>query len=438
MSKRLKNRLSVFLAAVITLSCFAGMISVNAEDGVAINSTNFPDNNFRAIVLEVYDADSNGYLSAQESAAVSSMPLVFYADGEIKDLKGIEYFTELTSLYAADLGIEQADLSALTKLTSLRINGNDITSLDVSQNTALRELNCRGCENLSELILTPSLTSLQCDGCALTSLDVSACAGLTSLICYNNGISALNLSSNTALSELNCSYNHIASLDLSANALLANSLTDYNLGNQTLNAVASASGKLISVEVNIGSAENIVSTSLSDGSYNAETGAFTFSDYSAAQNGFEYSYNVNCPGAEYMSVHVNVSKDFYKVSYYESQGGALIDYSYVSSGQSAQAPAFPAAPEGSVCPYWSEQAVDVSADMDIYAVWNAEHTYNITAYADKTATVVCSVCGDTYQVNIEDCMNSAVGDDRYDAVLDVNHDGYITVRDHSLLYHGEF
>ena len=60
MSKRFKNRFSVFLAAVIALSCFAGILSVNAEDGVAINAQNFPDDNFRAVVLDNYDTDSNG------------------------------------------------------------------------------------------------------------------------------------------------------------------------------------------------------------------------------------------------------------------------------------------------------------------------------------------------------------------------------------------
>lgn len=438
MSKRFKNRFSVFLAAVIALSCFAGILSVNAEDGVAINAQNFPDDNFRAVVLDNYDTDSNGYLSPQESAAVSNMPLVFLADGDINDLKGIEYFTELTSLYAADLGIAQADFSALSKLASLRVNGNAFSTLNVSQNTALKELNCRGCENLTELILPQSITALQCDGCALTSLDVSACTGLESLICYNNGIESLDLSSNTALAELNCSYNKLSGLDLSANTLLANSLTDYNLGNQTVNASATANGKTISVPVSIGSAANIVSSSLADGGYNAQNGAFEFSDYSSAQNGFKYEYNVNCPGAEYMSVNVTVSKDFYRVSYYESEGGALIDYSYVVSGQSAAAPAFPEAPEGGVCPRWSEQAVDVTSDMVIYAVWSAAHTYKVTAYENKTATVQCEVCSDTYQVNIEDCMNSAVGDGNYDVALDVNHDGYITVRDHSLLYQGIF
>lgn len=438
MNKRLKNRLSVFTAAVIALSCFAGMISANAEDGVAVSASNFPDANFRAAVSDNYDIDSNGYLSAQEIAAVKSMPLVFLADGDIKNLKGIEYFTELTSLYAADLGIEQAELSALGKLTSLRLNGNDLTALDLSQNTALTELNCRGCENLSVLALPPSLTELQCDGCALASLDVSACTGLKSLICYNNGISYLDLSSNSMLSELNCSYNRLAYLDLSANAGLADSITGYNVGNQTIELNAAASGKQISVPAQIGSPDRIVQSSLPDGGYNSQTGAFEFSDYACAQNGFEYSYDVNCPGAEYMDVSVSVSKNFYKVSYYNADGSDMIDYSYVTAGQSAAEPAFPQPPQGLVCPHWSEDAVNVSSDMDIYAVFSAAHSYCITAYENKTASVVCSVCANAYQVNIEDCMNSADGDENYDAALDADHDGYITVRDHSALCRTQF
>ena len=103
------------------------------------------------------------------------------------------------------LGLESVDLSALQNLEYLTINGNALTSLDLSANTALKTLYCFGNSELASIILPAGITDLQCYGCALTSLDVSACTGLTRLSCHTNQITALDLSHNPALQTLICS-----------------------------------------------------------------------------------------------------------------------------------------------------------------------------------------------------------------------------------------
>lgn len=433
MNKRMKKYISVLLAVVLAFTCFTGLTLVNAQDSVEINSVNFPDDNFRNVVLANYDTDdTKGFLSTEEADAVTVMLLPALSEGDITTLKGIEYFTQLTRLFAGDLGIEEADLSALTKLQTLRINGNALTSLDVSANTALQVLNCRGNAQLTSLKVPASVTDLQCDECALTQLDLSACTGLKTLNCYGNELTSLDLSHNTELTELRCASNHLTALDLSHNTALTGVMTSF-IGEQTVNAAATASGKTISVPVSGIDPAFISYLSLADGSYNAQTGAFEFSDYGAAQSGFDYNYNVNLANAEVMSVQVNVSKDFYKASYYASEGGELIDYSYVTAGSDAVAPAFPQAPEGFVCPAWSADGKNIQADTDIYTVWSESHTYTVVAYSNLTATISCSVCGDTYQKSLYDCFNAKRGEADYDEAMDYNHDGYINSRDHALL-----
>lgn len=434
MKINIKKKLSVLLAAIVSLTCLTGALAASADDLIAINAQNFPDEVFRAAVQENYDLDADGFLSVSERN-VTSMPLIVLADGEIKDLKGIEYFTSLTSLYAADLGIEQADLSALSNLKSLRINGNELTTLDVSKNTALTDLNCRGNTKLTNLVLSASVQKLQCDDCALTSLDVSMCSQLNFLNCYSNNLSSLNLSANPLLSELNCSMNRLAELDLSANTLLANNITDYNIGNQSLDVVADTDGKTIYVPVNISNPSMIVSTSLTQEGegYNSERKAFAFTEYEAVQNGLDYSYNTNCEGAESMSVHINTTKDFYKVTYLDQMGGNEVDYMFVVNGQDSVAPSFTDAPEGYVCPTWSDDGNNITTDIEIYTIWRQSHSHVLKSFDNDKATVVCSVCGAVEEFDFENSINKSKGEEGYEAFFDVDNNGVINIRDYTIL-----
>ena len=52
-------------------------------------------------------------------------------------------------------------------------------------------------------------------GCGLTSLDVSQNTALKELICYNNSLTSLDVSTNTALELLRCEYNTLTSLTVS-------------------------------------------------------------------------------------------------------------------------------------------------------------------------------------------------------------------------------
>ena len=69
MSKSIKKKISAFLAFVLVLTCFTGLTLVSAQDGIEINSVNFPDDNFRSFVTLNYDTepDSVGVLTRRRS-----------------------------------------------------------------------------------------------------------------------------------------------------------------------------------------------------------------------------------------------------------------------------------------------------------------------------------------------------------------------------------
>jgi len=120
-------------------------------------------------------------------------------------------FLDVSSLSIADLtGIEN-----FTDLTYLNCWVNQLTTLDVSQNTALTVLNCYS-NNLTTLDLSQNtaLTYLWCTLNQLTSLDVSGATALTFLDCSINQLTILDVSNNTALTTLWCDNNQLTTLDV--------------------------------------------------------------------------------------------------------------------------------------------------------------------------------------------------------------------------------
>ena len=74
--------------------------------------------------------------------------------------------------------------------------------------------------NRTVVISGGNITGLRCDGNQITSLDVSEITVLTSLICSDNQLSELNVDKNTALKWFVCSDNQLSSLSLNSNTAL--------------------------------------------------------------------------------------------------------------------------------------------------------------------------------------------------------------------------
>ncbi|MBR3057223.1 MAG: DUF4214 domain-containing protein [Clostridiales bacterium] len=234
------------LAVILPVGFFAEEKRVNAdynEDGtVTIDETNFSDCDFREHVSR-YDLDSDGTLSDEEIKKVTKLNL-FYENCHVKNLKGIEFFIELTSLTVS--GISNLDVSNNTKLTYLDCSGSSLTSLDLSDNTNLTYLDC-SCNKLTNLDVgeNKKLQQLQCDNNKLTSLNVSGCTMLNQLRCYINKLTSLDVSDCAGLKELDCTYNQLTSLNVSGCTML-NQLRCYN--NKLTSLDVSKNTTLVSLE----------------------------------------------------------------------------------------------------------------------------------------------------------------------------------------------
>lgn len=103
-----------------------------------INETSFPDANFREWVLQQeYGKDAE----LQPSEILSVKTIDVHNKG-INNLKGIEYFTSLTTLNCASNRLESLDISKNAMLTTLQCQNNLLISLDVTNNTELTSLYC--------------------------------------------------------------------------------------------------------------------------------------------------------------------------------------------------------------------------------------------------------------------------------------------------------
>ncbi len=228
----------------------------------------FADDNFKAYCVENFDKNGDKEISKSEAAAVRTINV---NTDNITSLQGIEYFTNLTTLYCrgtnrynSELHITEyfgsltsLDVSQNTALTSLWCGGNQLTSLDVSHNTALTDLRCYN-NPLGSLDISKNtaLTILYCQRNQLTELDVSHNPALTKIQCLDNQLTSLSVGDNTVLTVLQCQNNQLTALDVSKNTALAelicrnNQLTSLNVNGATaLTKLSCEYNKLITIDL---------------------------------------------------------------------------------------------------------------------------------------------------------------------------------------------
>ena len=190
------------------------------------------------------------YLTDANKQAIEAVTSLNIEGKHLTDISGIEYFTQLTSLFCGNNQLTALPVENLTQLTKLSCFGNQLTALPVENLTQLTNLRCGNnqltalpVENLTQLTelscfdnqLTAlpvgnltQLTSLSCDNNQLTALPVENLTKLTSLSCSNNQLTALSVGSLTNLTSLNCHDNRLTELDITS----VTSLNSLYCGNQ--------------------------------------------------------------------------------------------------------------------------------------------------------------------------------------------------------------
>ena len=228
MKQRFSTRTRLVSALLTLAMVFTFLpISAFAAGGVTIelSSQNFPDQAFREY-LKKFDINHDNKLASVERNAVTTIDV---SNKNISNLDGIRFFPNLKYLDCYNNQLTSLDVSQNTALQKLYCNQNQLTELDVSQNPALQMLLCY--ENqLSSLDVSQNaaLQYLDCADNQLTSLDVSQNTALKTLYCDDNQLTSLDVSKNTALAELSCGYNQLSSLDVSQNTALKNLYCNQN------------------------------------------------------------------------------------------------------------------------------------------------------------------------------------------------------------------
>ena len=183
------------------------------------NQTNIPDANFEQALIDLgYDDVLDGYVDPTIISGITSLDIHYK---NISDLTGIEDFTSLDTLNCTNNQITSLDMSQNTELSYLKCGLNQLTNLDVSQNTELSFLECYN-NNLDNLNVSsnPALESLNCTNNQLTNLIMDSNPELKFLWCVNNQLTNLDVSQNTILMYLHCYTNKIENLNVSNNSYL--------------------------------------------------------------------------------------------------------------------------------------------------------------------------------------------------------------------------
>jgi hypothetical protein len=250
----------------VTVTDFNGC-SVFVEDiGVGEPVIAIPDANFKAALLANGDLNTNSDGEIQCSEASGYSGTIEVQGQSISDLTGIGSLVSIISLECGNNNLTTLDVSANTALTSLFCYNNQLTSLDVSE-SSLNTLSCYGNQLTSlNIANATALSYLACDHNQLTSLDVSTNTALSELIVHNNQLSTIDLSSNTALWRIECQSNNLASLDISNNTLIAivgcgdNEITSLDAsGNPALTHFSCPDNQLTSLNIANGFNTNIPS-----------------------------------------------------------------------------------------------------------------------------------------------------------------------------------
>jgi Leucine-rich repeat (LRR) protein len=233
-------------------------------------NTYVPDDNFEQALIDLgIDSDRtiNDTIATADISGIENLDVHWK---QIRDLTGIEGFSNLKVLRCSSNQLISLDLSQNDSLREVNCRGNDLTSIDVSKCKKLKSLNCEynelqyldvsenselevlvcgignkiGYYGKLDVSKNLNLKTLFCNSILLNELDVSKNTKLESLYCNNNYINSLEVNANTSLEYLSCSSNQITELILLENKLLN---TLYCSNNQLEELDLSENDKLVDI-----------------------------------------------------------------------------------------------------------------------------------------------------------------------------------------------
>ena len=217
-----------------------------------ITEDNFPDAELRrylttdTVNIKKYGADGVFTQAELDDITTIDIDSVQPAAYAVTNLQGLEYFTKLKTLrlngqqvpsvdlaqvstltrltLSNDAAIENIDLAPLTELNNLTMEKNAaLAALDVTPNTKLARLYAIDNKSLKSVNLDkhPRLETASIYRNALEgTMKATNCARLVDLSCYNNNLTSIDVTGTTTLTTLYVYQNQLESIDLSTNTNL--------------------------------------------------------------------------------------------------------------------------------------------------------------------------------------------------------------------------
>lgn len=177
------------------------------------------------------------------TANINSITTLYVYERSIANLEGIDDFVSLVNLFVDDNQLTSVDISNLSALSQFRCSNNLLANLDVSNNPLLNRLRCANNQLTSiDISMHPNFLTINCEGNPITSLDFTSNPNLNQISCDNTLITSLDVSQNPNLQSLSCSDALLTELDVSLNPNITslrcqnNQLTSLNVknGNNTI------------------------------------------------------------------------------------------------------------------------------------------------------------------------------------------------------------
>ena len=167
-------------------------------------------------------------------------------------LEGIRFFEDLEKLDCHGIGLTTLNVSKNFKLEELNCSDNQLKDYLYILSNRLKKLNCSNnklismnlgilpglnleevdCSNnnITNIVMwsVGELVKFDCSNNALMSLDVSQCSKLQQLNCAGNQLMELDVSSQTQLTELDCHNNKLTELNVEQNGSLTSLICNDN------------------------------------------------------------------------------------------------------------------------------------------------------------------------------------------------------------------
>lgn len=199
------------MARIIYVSVFILSIQLSLGQIVTI-----PDANFKSALLNTFpEIDTNNDGEIQVSEAQSTIAITAVGQN-ISSIVGIEAFTNLERLMLFNNPITSVDLSSNIQLQQINFTFNNLSSIDLSNNTQLSSVSLGETSiNQIDVSMLPNLELLALNGTNISTIDVSNNPNLLSLQLSFTNINTLGLSNNSALEGLGLRNTGISGFDFS-------------------------------------------------------------------------------------------------------------------------------------------------------------------------------------------------------------------------------